>query len=282
MVDMRRALLLIVGAVIAPAAFGQTVLDGAYIREHAATRRTVPYVHLREGDVQWHRRVWRTIDLRQKLNLALHYPAVPTNGRKSLFDAIMSAVREGGVNVYHPGVLLQDDDFRRVMTTDERTNLLERSDTVQTASLENPDSTISVVTTTSLTSDQVTRFRLKEDWHFDKQRGKVDIRIIGLAPMREVRSESGEVLGHAPLFWLYYPELRYYLANQEVFSSGNEAQRITFEQLFTKRRFASTIDKVSNVHDRGSSAYLAGVDALLVGERIKHDLFAYEHDLWNW
>jgi gliding motility associated protien GldN len=141
---------------------------------------------------------------------------------------------------------------------------------------------ISVVTTTWLTSDQVTRFRLKEDWHFDKQRGKVDIRIIGLAPMREVRSESGEVLGHAPLFWLYYPELRYYLANQEVFTSGNEAQRITFEQLFAKRRFASTIDKVSNVHDRGSSAYLAGVDALLVGERIKHDLFAYEHDLWNW
>lgn len=271
-----------VGAVIATASFGQTVLDGAYIREHAVTRRTVPYVHLREGDVQWHRRVWRTIDLRQKLNLALYYPTVPTNGRMSLFDAIMSAVREGGVNVYHPGVLLQDDDFRRVMTADERTSLMERIDTVWTPALDNPDSLIMVIGSTPIGTEQVTRFRLKEDWHFDKQRGKVDVRIIGLAPMREVRSESGEVLGHAPLFWLYYPELRYYLANQEVFTSGNEAQRITFEQLFTKRRFASTIDKVSNVHDRGSSAYLAGVDALLFGERIKHDLFAYEHDLWNW
>ena len=100
--------------------------------------------------------------------------------------------------------------------------------------------------------------------------------------MKQVRSDEGEVLGFAPVFWLYYPELRYYLANEEVFTSGNAAQRISLEELFAKRRFSSYITEVSNVYDRSIPAYQTGVEALLSGERIKKELFTYEHDLWNW
>lgn len=281
---MRRSIISVI--LLCSAATGpvhaQTVLDGAYIREHVRTQQPLPYTHLREADMQWHRRVWRVIDLREKLNLPLYYPLVPTNGRSSLFDVIKKGVEEGAITAFDPGVLLHDDDFRRPMMSDEVRSVLHGVDSTWTSSLSDPDSNILVVSEIAVATEEVLQYKLKEDWHFDKQRGKVDIRIIGIAPMKQVTSDDGEVLGTAPLFWLYYPELRYYLANEEVQISGKATQRISFEELFAKRRFSSYITEVSNVHDRSLPEYQIGVEALLSGERIKHDLFSYEHDLWNW
>lgn len=260
----------------------QTVLDGAYIREHVRTQRPLPYTHLREADVQWHRRVWRVIDLREKINLPLYYPLVPNNGRSSLFDVIKRGLEEGAISAFDPGVLLKDDDFRRPMMRDEVSSVLHGIDSTWTNSLTDPDSNILVVSETDVATEEVLQYKVKEDWQFDKQRGKVDIRIIGIAPMKQVTSDDGEVIGAAPLFWLYFPELRYYLANEEVQISGNVAQRISFEELFAKRRFSSYVTEVSNVYDRSLPEYQIGVEALLSGQRIKHDLFSHEHDLWNW
>ncbi len=50
------------------------VLDKPWVKENTPTRRVVPYTHVREADVMWHRRVWRTIDLREKINHPLYYP----------------------------------------------------------------------------------------------------------------------------------------------------------------------------------------------------------------
>ena len=54
--------------------YGQTILDGAYIKEHVRTKKVVPYPPVREADVLWSKRVWRTVDLRQKINFSLYYP----------------------------------------------------------------------------------------------------------------------------------------------------------------------------------------------------------------
>ncbi|QQR85342.1 MAG: gliding motility protein GldN [Flavobacteriales bacterium] len=133
-----------------------------------------------------------------------------------------------------------------------------------------------------LESRDIKQYRLKEDWIFDKQRGVVDVRIIGIAPMKEVRGEDGELRGHAPLFWLYYPECRYVFAQFDAFNPHNDAQRIPFEGFFMKRMFSSTITKVSKVYDRGINTTLTGVEALLEGDAIKQELMEFEHDLWHW
>ena len=104
----------------------------------------------------------------------------------------------------------------------------------------------------------------------------------GLAPMREVHGEDGELRGYAPLFWLYFPELRFLLAQHEAFNRHNDAARPTFDNVFTKRLFSSTIVKVSNVQDRRISDHLMGADALLEAERMKQELFEFEHDLWHY
>ena len=51
----------------------QKVLDKPWIKENTPTRRVIPYTHVREADVMWHRRVWRQIDLREKINHPLYY-----------------------------------------------------------------------------------------------------------------------------------------------------------------------------------------------------------------
>ena len=42
-----------------------------------------------------------------------------------------------------------------------------------------------------------------------------------------------------PLFWIKYDEVRDALAKQEVYMYNNDAQRISFDDLFMQRRFGS-------------------------------------------
>jgi len=72
------------------------VLDGVYVQEHIPTKRVVQYTHLREADVMWSKRVWRTIDLREKQNHPLFFPTTPISDRMSLYDVIKYGVLDGG------------------------------------------------------------------------------------------------------------------------------------------------------------------------------------------
>ena len=259
----------------------QTVLDGPYIKEHTKTKKVVPYAHLREADVFWSKRVWRVIDLREKVNHPLYYPIKEINDRKNLFDVIRQALLiDGSITAYDPGPILQDDEFTKPMLTSQLRKVFVRIDTSYTEDLETGE-LVPVIQELNLESADIKQYRVKEDWFFDKQRSKMDVRIIGIAPMREVRGEDGEFRGFAPIFWLYYPECRYVFANWEVFNRQNDAERRSYEDIFWKRQFNSYIIKESNVYDRSIAEYKTGIDALLESERIKEELFIMEHDVWN-
>ena len=68
------------------------VLDGVYIQEHIPTKRVVQYAHLREADVMWGKRVWRTLDMREKMNHKLYYPLEKLSDRLCLYDIILSLI----------------------------------------------------------------------------------------------------------------------------------------------------------------------------------------------
>ncbi len=55
----------------------------------------------------------------------------------------------------------------------------------------------------------------------------------------------------------------------------------TYDEVFNKRMFSSFVYKESNVYDRRISQYASGLDALLESEKIKNELFQFEHDLWS-
>jgi gliding motility associated protien GldN len=254
--------------------------DGVYTKENTRTRRSIPYTHLREADVMWSKRVWRVIDLREKMNHPLYYPASPILDRKSLFDVIRdAAMKDGTITCFdNPAT---DDEFRYEMTKSEIEKKLYKWDTLQ---VEDPvtGQTNPAPVKNETGSNLVWKYWIKEDWFFDKQRSVLDVRIIGLCPIIEKKTETGESTGaDQALFWIYFPEARPIFANQEVYMRHNDAERRTLEDIFWKRMFSSYVRKETNVYDRAIIEYKVGIDALLESDRVKEDIFKYEHDLFH-
>lgn len=260
----------------------QTVLDGAWIKENNKTKKVVPYPFIREADVVWARRIWQDLDLREKMNLPLYYPLKEANGMKSLFTVIRDALLvEGSITAYSTGITGLEDDFRTPLLVSQVEGILSKTDTTYTEDLDTGEP-IEVIQQIDVRSEDITRYRIKEDWFFDRQRSERYIRIIGIAPLKERISEDGEPTGaYETLFWLYFPECRYVFANWDTFNRFNDAERRSFDDLFQKRMFASTIIKESNVYNRTLGDVYTGMDQLLVAEEIKMKLFNMEHDLWS-
>ncbi len=255
--------------------------DLFYTKENSPNREVVPYPSEREADIMWSKRVWRVIDLREKMNLPLYYPDSPILDRKSLYDVIIdAALKEGRITLFdNPAT---DDQFRYEMTVGEANAKLSPMVEMKIERMDGSGGFDIVSVPQPITTDQVWKYWIKEDWFWDKQRSVMDVRIIGICPLTEKVSESGEHLGaDKPLFWIYFPEARPVFANAEVFLRKNDAERRTLDDVFWKRMFSSYIRKESNVYDRGIYDYKQGLELQLESERVKSDIFSYEHDLWH-
>jgi len=127
---------------------------------------------------------------------------------------------------------------------------------------------------------------IKEEWFFDKQTSTMNVRIIGICPIREYYRDEDvnqENPQRQPVFWVYYPEVRDLLAANSIFNPNNTAQNMSFDDLFIKRKFNSYVVKESNVYNnRAISQYLSGRDAMLESKRIEKEIFNYEQDLWEY
>ena len=271
-------------------------MNSVYKKEKHHNKKVQQYAPLRQADVMWSRKIWREIDLRQKINHPFYYPENDGVGhtiqdRKSLIDVIYSAIQEGSITAY--GNAIMDDEFREVMSQDDikkiggaRENLITVTDWDAVAEGVAPeDAQITTLDKKNFDRNSVKKWRLKESWFFDKQRSVMDVRIIGMAPLQEDKDEvSGQLTGgFSPLFWVYFPEAREILINAEVFNLvKNNAERRTYDDIFWKRMFGSTITKESSVMNRNVNEYMVGLDALLEAERIKTEIFNMEHDLWEY
>jgi gliding motility associated protien GldN len=258
---------------------GKPPLDGVYEKVHVGQREPVPYPSLRQADVMWSKRVWRVIDLRQKINLPFYYPVDDQQGRKSLMQVIYNAVKEGTIAAYSP----DNEEFLTRMSAQELKRTLDKEDTIRLVRDYPPYDEFDSVISEPFRASDVYMIRIKEDWFFDKQRSVMDVRIIGICPILEDYDlVTGELRGLRPLFWVYFPECRQVFAKNEVYNRWNDAERRSYDDIFMKRLFGSYIYKESNVYDRRIAAYSTGLDALLESERIKDEIFRLEHDLWEY
>lgn len=133
--------------------------------------------------------------------------------------------------------------------------------------------------------EEVKQFMIKEEWYFDKQNSRLQVRIVGICPIQEFYREEIEdsPVQRRRVFWIYYPEARELLAAHEVFNPYNDSRRMSFDDLFIKRYFNSYIVQESNVqNNRLISQYLQGKNAMLESKRIEEKIFNFEQDLWEY
>ncbi len=286
---MKKIVLLLVGLsvlAITNKVSGQDNLQEVYVREHIPLKKPVPYEYIREADVMWSKIIYRMIDLRQKQNLALYYPTKPIGGRMNLVDLLLWGIDNEGVRAFSTNDPL--NEFTAQMTIDQVDEAFNAgTDTTRTTD-PSTGQLIDVVVENPRKTYEVKKLLVKEKWFFDKNHSVMKVRIVGISPIRvynrddEEGMPTDEIL-QTPTFWVYFPEIRPILANHEVFNRNNDSQRISYDDFFMQRRFASHIFAVSNVYDnRWINSYTMGVDALLEADKQKEWLFNIEHDLWEY
>jgi gliding motility associated protien GldN len=250
-------------------------LDGIVERKTILEKQVLPYEPLRESDVMWSKTIWRVVDVREKINLPFVYP------EERFIDILMNGIRDsvsgGGIRAYKA----ENDKFHYRLSVQEAMNIGSRVDTITTVDPITYETKYKVVAS-KFDPESVKRFRIKEFWYFDKQYSVLKVRILGIAPLRDVTDDAGNFLYEQPLFWVRYPDCREYFARHRVFVDGNDSNPMSWEDVFEMRRFSSSIFKESNVYGRRLPNYLTGVDILLEGEKIKQDIFNTEHDLWSY
>ncbi len=245
--------------------------DGFYDRTLHKEKMPLPYDHIHEKDVFWEKKIWREVDLRHKMNHTFTY------AKRPLINILKDAVEAGEVTFYGTW----DDEFSTPLSQKEQRSLWYSTDTIPIYDPENFTETITVVEN-EFNPEDVLRYRIKEVWYFDEETSSMGVRIIGIAPIVSKRDDQGNVLHEAPMFWAYYPELRKVFAQEETFNPMNDAARLSWDDLFEARMFASVIVKENNNYDRRIKDYKdSGVDQLVESERIQEGMRNFEHDLWS-
>lgn len=280
---MKKSLLLIIGVILICSAYSnaQTNATSVYKKEHIQNRKPIPYSNIRESDVMWSKLVWRFIDLREKMNLPMYYPTTPADDRYSLIDLLLYGIENEGLTAYDTN----DDEFKVPMTMDQIRTKFDAQDETRNVRNRLTGELEPQVLIGEMHTDEVKRYIVKEQWFFDKQTSTLQVRIIGICPIREYFKDGDSELDGVQmkkLFWIYFPEVRPLLASHEVFNPNNDAARYSFDDLFLKRHFSSFISQVSNVHNnRQINEYTVGLNSMLEAQRIQNEIFTYEHDLWE-
>lgn len=261
--------------------------DNAIERNLVKDRVPLAYEHIREDDAVYMQRVWREIDVHEKLNLPFVYRADSDLGNQRFINILLSAIKNNGITAFSP----VDDRFTTPMTLSEISeSLTSKPRTIQIPDMVNdPDGSMGLMRDTTITDefdpDKIERYWVKEDWIFDKESSRMHVRILGIAPLKSVYNEDGSFRDVLPLFWVYYPDLRQEFSRHEVYNGMNNGAKMTWEELFESRMFASRIIKstINNPNDLFIKGYVKDpILALLEGENIKEKIFNYEQDLWEY
>ncbi|MDP4207611.1 MAG: gliding motility protein GldN [Bacteroidota bacterium] len=262
--------------------------EEVYKKIHIPDKKPIPYPYTREADVMWSKIVWRMVDLREKMNFPLYFPTRPIGDRMNLIQLIFKGIDEGKIQVYNPDK--GDDEFKFPMTKEGLDRKM--GNVPHAVPVPQADGTVKMDTVPGERRyTEIKKVLLKEKWFFDSRYSKMEVRILGICPIRlapkEIKGtiatgDSAEI-EQRKVCWVYYPESRDLFSTHPIYNARNDAQQTSFDDFFMQRRFNSYIYATSNVYNnRTIDEYTTGMESLLEADRIKNSLVNDEQDFWEY
>lgn len=126
------------------------------------------------------------------------------------------------------------------------------------------------------TNLKIIRFKIKEETFFDNDRLISETRILGICPVAH-NTLTNDTFN---LYWVYYPELRYQLAQESLISKEVPSKIGSFCDLFFYRYFYGEIYKVSSIKDETIANYKSQKDISKEALRIDLNTIEKEHNTW--
>jgi gliding motility associated protien GldN len=282
--------------------------------------KPLAYGYVHDRDILMGKTTWEVIDLDERINFPLYYPIDTANigkERRSLFDVLLKNIKSGKITEVY-----SDSYFNTKKTLKDMASSFTYTDTLQAGIDEinnyfddyksrvvpevvqkdrkgkvvsvTPATTIPATKTLDpqyinkqeLTAQDVSGYKIKGFWYFDKRQSELKYRLLGICPVapeaKERNAESPDVI---ELFWVYFPSIRDILHEAKAFNNRNSAMPIDFDTLLNARKFNGVIYQEENVQgDRTVEDYMKdnAQMQLLESDRIKDKIRDFEQDMWNY
>jgi gliding motility associated protien GldN len=257
--------------------------------------KPLPYGYVHDRDVLMGKTTWEMIDLDERINFPLYYPvdtAFVGKERRSLFQVLLNGIKSGKITEVYG-----DDYFNSKKSLKDMESVFKYIDTIPSGieefntDVEGYKSGRKVldkqfINETELAASDVTGYRIKGFWYFDKRQSELKYRLLAICPVAvEARDKAKGNSETIDLFWVYFPSIRDVLHEAKAFNDKNSAMPITFDHLLNSRRFNGVIYKEENVYgDRTIQDYMKdnAQMQLLESERVKDKIRNFEQDMWNY
>ena len=241
----------------------------------------IEFVNPRPDDIYWQKVVYRVLDLREKMNYPLYYPEDPKNGRESMFSIIFKLINEKKVPAFRFDYA--SEKFSKDNMIDFEEEILKKFEIIYKTKVNKTTKEKTFeIEDADIPNREVIKYYMKEVWFFDKHSSTFNVKIISICPV--LVTDRGVGIQSFPLCWIPFDNLRPFFVQREVMiTDKNNGARMSYDDLFIKRRFASTLYKESNIQNRMILDYNATPEDVKREQmRIKTDIINQEQDLWEY
>ncbi|MBQ0057950.1 MAG: gliding motility protein GldN [Bacteroidales bacterium] len=255
----------------APAAGGKTLRQQAFDAYQKEAAEETPWQHV----------VYREIDLTDEKNASLYFPIEPIDGLTNLFRVIVDAFAKGELKAY------EYLDGREVFTDKYQVKVEDVLDKFQIYYQKKPatqrgGADVYEIDESDVPCSELLSYYIKERWEFDQKHSKYQARVLCICPVLHRAGDFGGTAVKYPMFWINYEDLRPFLRDHLVVSSGmNTAARYTMEEFFSLGQYNGTIYKEQNLRGLSLMQQYPDADTLkMVQQRLDEELRAFKDSIW--
>ena len=121
------------------------------------------------------------------------------SNREKLVQNIMKQVTDGDVKAY---------DFQscKPFSTKDIKGMMKRVDSISVERSTPPYDLVDTVMVTEIRLSDITKLRFLEEWMMNDKTLAISKKVMGICPLVERRTNTGELLGYKPLFWVFFDD----------------------------------------------------------------------------